>query len=175
MKVPDFKDTALPAKVISAPTPPPPKMSPIVDSDKRKSAPSGRSTDGNPFDFQAKDHESVDEDDFDGAPEARSRSLRRSDRAGRREPHRGTAILVMGILALLAFWPVGPIAWIWANEDLRKMANGRMDTEGRGNTECGRILGMIATVLALVGLSFVFLWMFCVCGAIASVPGQRVR
>src|SRR5262249_40179303 len=69
------------------------------------------------------------------------------------EPHRGTAILVIGILSLFVVpFVLGPLAWIWGNQDLRKMKDGLMDPEGKGNTEAGRICGMIATILSLIGL-----------------------
>lgn len=76
------------------------------------------------------------------------------------EPHRGTAILVMGILGLVVFWPLGLIAWMWANQDLRKMDADIMDPEGRGSTQAGRICGMIATILFLVGVCLLVLYLF---------------
>lgn len=89
------------------------------------------------------------------------------------EPHRGSAILVLGILGLVVFWPVGVIAWLWANEDLRKMDAGIMDPEGRGSTQAGRICGLIATVLALVAVGLIVLYlfmMFCMCGVLLPAP-----
>jgi hypothetical protein len=75
------------------------------------------------------------------------------------EPHRGTAILVMGVLSLFVFpLPFGLIAWIWANEDLRKMRDGLMDPEGRGTTQAGKICGMISTLLSLSGCCCIFGW-----------------
>jgi DNA-directed RNA polymerase subunit RPC12/RpoP len=96
------------------------------------------------------------------------------------EPHRGTAILVMGILGLvfcplslvvgLVFWPCGLlgllglpfglIAWLWANEDLRKMNKGIMDPEGRGSTQAGKICGMIPTIIFLVAIGLYVLLFF---------------
>ncbi len=90
------------------------------------------------------------------------------------EPHRGTAILVMGILALFTIpFVLGPIAWIWANEDLRKMKAGVMDPEGQGSTEAGRICGMIATILSLVGVGLVFMYFFCLCGILAPMTAPQ--
>lgn len=69
----------------------------------------------------------------------------------RLEPHRGVTILVMGLLSLWFFClPLGPIAWVMANTDLREIEAGRMDPNGRNLAVGGRILGIIATVL--VGL-----------------------
>ena len=72
-----------------------------------------------------------------------------------KQPHRGTTILVLGILALLfmPFMPValvlGCVTWSWANDDLRKMNSGLMDPEGRGTTEGGRLCAIIATIVTL--------------------------
>jgi hypothetical protein len=78
-------------------------------------------------------------------PRRRRRSRYRDDLA----PHRGTLILVLGILAIVGVAPIilGPIAWIMGNNDLEEMRVGRMDPEGEGATNGGRICGMIATIL----------------------------
>jgi hypothetical protein len=68
------------------------------------------------------------------------------------KPHRGTLILVLGILALVACGLLGPIAWIMGNNDLKEMRSGQMDPTGEGMTNGGRICGMIATILFVVGL-----------------------
>ncbi len=70
------------------------------------------------------------------------------------QPHRGTIILVLGILSLVVCGIMGPIAWVMGNTDLREMAAGRMDRSGEGATQAGRICGMIATILMIVGLVF---------------------
>lgn len=70
------------------------------------------------------------------------------------KPHRGTLILVLGILGLVVCGPCGIAAWIMGNGDLREMDAGMMDPSGRSNTNGGRICGIIATILmgiALVG------------------------
>ncbi|MHC4259487.1 MAG: CCC motif membrane protein [Planctomycetota bacterium] len=79
-------------------------------------------------------------------------------------PHRGTAILVLGIVGLvvglfgssccaifgIAGCVCGIIAWVMANKDLKEMAAGRMDPTGRGTTQAGKICGIISVVLAIV-------------------------
>ena len=67
-------------------------------------------------------------------------------------PHRGTLILVLGILGLLVCFPLGIAAWIMGNGDLKQMDAGTMDPEGRGNTNIGRILGMITSILLILGI-----------------------
>jgi hypothetical protein len=65
-------------------------------------------------------------------------------------PHRGTLILVLGILGLVVCGFLGPVAWIMGNTDLKEIRAGRMDPEGEGLTNGGRILGIISTVLLVL-------------------------
>jgi predicted Zn finger-like uncharacterized protein len=73
-------------------------------------------------------------------------------RRSRKEPHRGTLILILGILGLVTLPPLGTAAWLMGNHDLKEIDAGRMDSEGRGATNAGRICGMIATILMIVYL-----------------------
>jgi hypothetical protein len=84
------------------------------------------------------DDEDDDEDDFGG----RGRRPRRDQK-----PHRGAAVLTLGILSLLVCAILGPIAWVMGSNDLREMADGRMDRSGEGITRAGRIIGIVATIL----------------------------
>jgi len=65
-------------------------------------------------------------------------------------PHRGTLILVLGILGLVCCFILGIIAWVMGNGDLREMNMGRMDPSGRGLTQAGKICGMISVILWIV-------------------------
>ena len=80
------------------------------------------------------------------------------------KPHRGTMILVFGILGLLDFGCLpmvvfGILAWVMGNGDLREMKSGQMDPAGMGTTSAGRICGIIGVILAIiiVVLNIVFL------------------
>jgi hypothetical protein len=68
------------------------------------------------------------------------------------QPHRGTMILVFGILGLVVCLPFGIVAWVMGNADLKAMDAGTMDPEGRGTTQAGKIIGMIATILTVLSL-----------------------
>jgi hypothetical protein len=68
-------------------------------------------------------------------------------------------ILVFGILSLIVCMPLGIVAWVMANGDLKKMDAGTMDPDGRGNTQAGKICGIISVCLALVGFAIWFLLM----------------
>ena len=63
------------------------------------------------------------------------------------EPHRGTLVVVLGILSLVVFSPLGIAAWVIGGRDLRAMRAGRMDRTGESATNIGYVLGIIGTVL----------------------------
>jgi hypothetical protein len=108
-----------------------------------------------------------DEDDTEYDDEALSRRRRRRPDM---QPHRGTLILVLAILGFVLCGFLGPVAWIMGNNDLREMRAGRMDPEGEGLTQAGRIIGIITSVLMLlsccVGILVVAFW-----AARAAHPG----
>lgn len=69
------------------------------------------------------------------------------------KPHRGVLILVFGILGITGIcFPLGIAAWIMGSGDLKEMAAGTRDPEGRSLTNAGRIVGMISTILLIVGV-----------------------
>jgi hypothetical protein len=66
------------------------------------------------------------------------------------KPHRGTLILVLGILGLVICAPLSIAAWIMGSGDLKEMDAGTMDPSGRGNTQAGKICGIIGTILLII-------------------------
>jgi hypothetical protein len=68
------------------------------------------------------------------------------------KPHRGTLILVLGILGLVICQPIGIAAWIMGSGDLKQIDGGQMDPSGRGLTNAGRICGIIATILLILSV-----------------------
>jgi hypothetical protein len=107
------------------------------------------------------------EDEYDdyGADQYRPRR-RRHDLA----PHRGSAVLTLGILSLVTGLAIilGPIAWSMGHTDMREIRAGRMDPEGEGSTNAGRICGMIGTILGIVGIVFCFLYMILITAFVSS-------
>jgi hypothetical protein len=67
-----------------------------------------------------------------------------------RQPHRGAAVLVLGILSLVICGPLGIAAWVMGSSDLAAMRRGEMDPSGEGTTRAGQICGIIATVFMIV-------------------------
>jgi predicted Zn finger-like uncharacterized protein len=85
------------------------------------------------------------------------------------KPHRGVLVLVLGIVAFFVCGIIiGPIAWSMANADLREIRAGRMDPEGEGMTNAGRICGIIATILNALGLVCGLIYLVVVIVAVAS-------
>lgn len=68
------------------------------------------------------------------------------------KPHRGTLILVFGILSIVFCQPLGIAAWIMGSGDLKQMDAGAMDPSGRSNTNAGRICGIVGTILLIVSV-----------------------
>lgn len=84
------------------------------------------------------------------------------------EPHRGTLILVFGIIGLVGCMPFGIAAWIMGNGDLKKMAAGQMDPEGEGLTKAGKICGMISVILTIVVIAIYAIIIVLAIGAAAT-------
>ncbi len=69
--------------------------------------------------------------------------------------HRGTLILVLGILSIVVCHLLGPVAWVMGNNDMAQIRAGRMDPEGEGTTQAGRICGIIGTCIIVL---YCLLW-----------------
>lgn len=103
-----------------------------------------------------------DEDDEPAEDDRPRRRRRRSY-----EPHRGGLILGLGVASfLLCGIFTGLPAMIMGGSDLKKMDAGRMDPDGRGLTQAGRILGIINVVLTVVAVLF-----YCVIFVVAIAGG----
>lgn len=68
------------------------------------------------------------------------------------KPHRGGMILAFGILGWLVCFPLAIAAWVMGNTDIRAMDAGRMDPDGRGLTQAGKILGIVWVVVAALSI-----------------------
>lgn len=62
-------------------------------------------------------------------------------------------MLVLGILSLVICGLLGPIAWVKGNTAKREMdAQPGVQWSNRGSITAGRICGMIASILLIVGI-----------------------
>ena len=79
---------------------------------------------------------------------------------GGMKPHRGTLVLVMGILGIVCngCFVFGIIAWIFGKNDLAEMDAGTMDPEGRGLTNAGKICGMVGVGLGVLAWVVNIIW-----------------
>ena len=77
-----------------------------------------------------------------------------------------TTILVLGILSLVVCQILGPIAWVMGNTEIAGIDAGRRPPQNRGTAQAGRILGIISTVLMIIGV--VLLFVFLIIGLVAS-------
>lgn len=72
------------------------------------------------------------------------------------EDSQATTILVLGILSLVLCQILGPIAWVMGNSELAGIDAGRRPPQNRGTAQAGRILGIISTVLLIIGVVVLF-------------------
>src|SRR5438552_3387684 len=112
-----------------------------IEEDRPRRRPS-RDDEDDDYDRPSRRRSRDNEDDDDDRPRSRRRYL---------TPHRGGMILAFGILAIVGIASLifGPIAWVMGNADLRAMRAGTMDPSGEGQTNTGRILGMISVFVHL--------------------------
>lgn len=68
------------------------------------------------------------------------------------KPHRGTMLVIFGVLGLICCLIFAILAWVMGNTDLKEMAEGRMDPSGEGMAKAGKIMGMIGVGLNVLGL-----------------------
>jgi hypothetical protein len=86
---------------------------------------------------------------------------------GGQKPHRGTLVLVLGILGIVLCGICGIVAWVMGRSDLKEMDAGLMDPSGRGVTNAGKICGIVGTVLMGLWLLWVLFVMVLGVGAAA--------
>ena len=87
------------------------------------------------------------------------------------ESHRGTLILILGILSLtLCTLFTGIPAWIMGKGDLEKIRTGMMDPKGEGMSKAGMICGMICCIISAVSLAIV-LFIVILGGGLAAFNG----
>lgn len=72
------------------------------------------------------------------------------------EDSQATTVLVLGILSLVLCQILGPIAWVMGNKELAGIDAGLRPPRNRGTAQAGRILGIISTVLLIIGIVFLF-------------------
>ena len=64
----------------------------------------------------------------------------------------GELLLIVGIIAMAGHLALSLAAWAMAANDLRRMADGRMDPAGKGGTVVGKVIAMVF-VLATIAFA----------------------
>jgi hypothetical protein len=85
------------------------------------------------------------------------------------EHPQGTTILVLGIVGLFVTI-CAPIAWYMGSKAQKEIAASGMHYANEQNINIGKILGMVLTILAIVGLAVAFV--FIVIAVIAAVASS---
>jgi hypothetical protein len=70
------------------------------------------------------------------------------------KPHRSGLILTLGLLGLFICGPLCLAAWVMGSSDLSEMDAGIMDGSGRSTTSSGRNIGILGTVLWIIGVIY---------------------
>ncbi len=70
------------------------------------------------------------------------------------KPHRGGLILTLGLIGLFVCGPLSLAAWVMGSGDLHEMDANMMDASGRSSTSSGRNIGMLGTILWIIGFVF---------------------
>ena len=88
----------------------------------------------------------------------------------------GVVILVLGILSLVGFGCLtGLPAWIMGNSALKEIESGQADPSERGLVQAGRIIGMIMSILTILGILFFVLAMAGIVGLGVWGASQQPR
>ena len=93
------------------------------------------------------------------------------------EPHRGTTVVVLGIIGLLGIRVCGIIAWVMANKDNSKMLAGTMDPAGLQQTKGGKICGIISVCLIPVDIILIVVFaglIISILGIAAELPSEGI-
>jgi hypothetical protein len=67
------------------------------------------------------------------------------------QPHRAGTISLLGVVGMI-FPILGIAAWVMGSHDLDLMRQGRMDQSGKAETRFGVTLGILSTILMVIGL-----------------------
>jgi uncharacterized membrane protein YjgN (DUF898 family) len=93
--------------------------------------------------------------------------------SNRPSPFNATLILVLGILGIVCCGFLAPVSWIMSNNALALINSGQANESDRSTINIARILGIIGTVLVVLGL--IFYVVILVFGTIAGTfSGGRV-
>jgi uncharacterized Tic20 family protein len=84
------------------------------------------------------------------------------------EASQATLALILGIVGLLLFSPLGPFAWWLGGKEKKAIDAGRRDPANRGQAVAGWVLGIIATIFLILGVIFTIIWIVFIAAAVST-------
>lgn len=76
------------------------------------------------------------------------------------EKSQATTALVLGIFGLICCGPLAIVCWIMANNEIAGIEAGLRSPSNQGTARAARVVGIIGTVLFVVGILVSGLWWF---------------
>ncbi len=71
------------------------------------------------------------------------------------ENSKATMAVVFGVLGIICCGLLAPVAWYLANGELEQINAGRIAESNRGMAQAAKILGIIGTILLVLGLLWI--------------------
>lgn len=71
---------------------------------------------------------------------------------------KATIAVVLGVLGIVCCGLLAPAAWYLASEELKSINAGRLPETNRGMAQVAKILGMIGSILLVIGLLWIFVF-----------------
>ena len=68
---------------------------------------------------------------------------------------KATVAVVLGVLGIVCCGLLAPVAWYLANEEIKGIDAGRLSEANRGMAQVAKILGIIGSILLVLGLLWV--------------------
>ena len=68
---------------------------------------------------------------------------------------KATVAVVLGVLGIVCCGLLAPVAWYLANEEIKGIDAGRLSEANRGMAQVAKILGIIGSILLVLGLLWI--------------------
>ena len=68
---------------------------------------------------------------------------------------KATMAVVFGVLGIVCCGLLAPVAWYLANDELKAIDAGRLSETNRGMAQVAKILGIIGSILLVIGLLWI--------------------
>ena len=75
--------------------------------------------------------------------------------AATQQSSKATIAVVVGVLGIVCCGLLAPVAWYLGNEEIKAIDAGRLSESNRGMAQVGKILGIIGSILLVLGLLWV--------------------